>query len=70
MNCPTCKSELESVSGDYGTGVYAPDGYQEHHWQEGYYCERCNYVFDVDDIEQERMDEQVCDEIDAVLAER
>ncbi len=50
MNCPECNTGLEFISGQYNTGVVAPDGYRESIWQEGYYCSRCNYIFDLDDL--------------------
>ena len=51
MNCPKCNGELESVSGDFNTGVVAPDGYRKSRYEEGFYCPRCRQYFDADDIE-------------------
>lgn len=50
--CPKCKSELEFVSGDFPTGVRAPDGYRERHYEEGYYCGKCRQTFDPEDVEE------------------
>ena len=47
--CPRCKgSELEFVSGDYDTGVVAPDGYCERVWQESFHCLNCDLYFQTD----------------------
>lgn len=51
MACPICKGEVEYISGDYGTGVFAPDGSEEVRWEEGYYCPRCGRAFSVEDCE-------------------
>lgn len=51
MNCPKCRSKLEFISGQYDTGVVAPDGYRESAWQEGYYCKRCDQIYELSDIE-------------------
>ncbi len=51
--CPRDGHTLEFVSGTYGTGVYAPDGYQESQYQEGLYCPKCETVFEDGDIEPE-----------------
>ena len=60
MNCPECKTELDFISGDFGTGVFAPDGVEEVRYEEGYYCARCGRTFDADELDddedpQERM---------------
>lgn len=50
--CPNCGSkDLEFISGDYGTGVFAPDGAEEKQYQEGYYCPRCGGSFEKGDLE-------------------
>lgn len=51
MACPECDSEVEYVSGDFDTGVVAPDGYREKQWEEGFYCPRCKRVYDITDME-------------------
>lgn len=43
--------ELEYVSGDYYTGVVAPDGYRESLYGEGFYCRKCNYVYEADELD-------------------
>lgn len=49
MNCPRDGHALESVSGDYPTGV-SSNGYHESRYEEGWYCERCRTVFDDSDV--------------------
>lgn len=45
MSCPICLStDLEFLSGDYHTGVVAPDGYRETRYEEGYQCRKCGAV--------------------------
>ena len=53
MTCPEGHDTLESISGDYPTGVVAPDGGREYRYEEGYYCEKCRRVYDVEDCESE-----------------
>lgn len=50
--CPECNSELEVFAGRYGTGVFAPDGYEESVWEEGFYCPRCVRVIGNDEFRQ------------------
>lgn len=52
--CPKCDRSLEQVAGDYPTGVVAPDGGRESHWQEGWHCERCDLYFDFDEVDAPR----------------
>jgi len=52
MNCPRDGYALEFVSGDYPTGVTAPDGYQESRYEEGFYCAHCGRVFDESDVSE------------------
>lgn len=52
MNCPNDGSPLEFISGDYGTGVYAPDGVQERRYQEGWSCWLCGRVFEEDEMDE------------------
>lgn len=42
--------ELEFVSGDYSTGVVAPDGARETRFQQGLYCFKCDAVYDESDV--------------------
>ena len=52
--CPECNGdELEFISGDFGTGVFAPDGYEERLHEEGYRCVTCDRIFDLSDLEDE-----------------
>jgi len=51
--CPKGHADLEPVSGQYDTGVVAPDGGRESYWESGYYCELCNRVYGADDLEDE-----------------
>jgi len=51
MNCPECNTKLEPVSGQFDTGVVAPDGYRESCWQEGFYCRKCDYTFEESDLD-------------------
>ena len=53
MKCPKCDSDLEFVSGDYPTGVVAPDGGREMVYQEGFQCWHCGLIVDADDLESE-----------------
>lgn len=53
MNCPKCGSELEFISGDFGTGVFTPDGVEEIRYEEGFSCPRCHMILDADDLEDE-----------------
>lgn len=48
--CPKCEEPLTFVSGDFPTGVSSL-GYHEMSYEEGYYCERDNEVFSVEDVE-------------------
>ena len=48
--CPVCAGPLESVAGDYRTGV-SMNGYHETVYDEGYWCERCKRVFATEDVE-------------------
>jgi uncharacterized protein with PIN domain len=51
MKCPQCNNtDLEFVSGQFDTGVVAPDGYRESFYEEGFYCPKCNYIYDERDV--------------------
>lgn len=54
MRCPECDAELQPFAGSCGTGVFAPDGYEEQAWEEVMYCPRCRSVFT---DEQEAMED-------------
>lgn len=44
-HCPNCNNGLmKFISGDFPTGVVAPDGAQETLYEEGYQCDRCGHV--------------------------
>ena len=45
-------TELEQFAGRFGTGVFAPDGYEESVWEEGFYCPRCVRVIGNDEFRQ------------------
>lgn len=49
MNCPECNTTLESFAASCGTGVFAPDGYEEQVWEEGMFCPRCRSIFTSDE---------------------
>jgi hypothetical protein len=54
-HCPKCHSaDLISISGNFPTGVVAPDGYQETWWQEGWECNKCGLKFDKE-VDDERL---------------
>ena len=46
--CRECGStRVEYLQGYFGTGVRAPDGREEIHWQEGIRCLECGHVEEV-----------------------
>ena len=53
LRCPECNTELEHVAGQFDTGVVAPDGYRESYWQKGFYCRKCDYTFEADELPDE-----------------
>lgn len=52
MNCPEDGFPLEFISGNYRTGVVAPDGVQEMLYGEGWQCPRCHTVYDESELEE------------------
>lgn len=50
--CPKDGMELESLSGDFVTGVQAPDGCEEFSYVEGLVCPLCETVYKVEDLEE------------------
>ena len=52
MNCPRDGHALEFISGDFGTGVFAPDGGQEIVYGEGWQCPKCGTVYDESDVSE------------------
>jgi hypothetical protein len=49
-HCPKCNDGLvRFVSGDFETGVIAPDGGRERRYEEGYQWDKCGFVEDEDD---------------------
>ena len=52
MNCPKDGFTLEFISGDYGTGVVAPDGIEEVRYEEGWYCAKCGTAYDESDVSE------------------
>jgi hypothetical protein len=52
MNCPKDGFTLEFISGDYGTGVFHPDGTQETRYDEGWICPKCDTVYDESDVSE------------------
>jgi hypothetical protein len=52
MNCPQDGCELEFISGQFDTGVVAPDGYRESIWQEGFYCAKCGTTYDESELDE------------------
>lgn len=58
MTCPNCgKESLEPITGQYETGVVAPDGYRETVWEEGYQCSKCGAF--TDDAELGRIEREI-----------
>lgn len=52
-HCPYCPNGLlEFISGEFGSGVFAPDGAQEMLHEEFYECDRCGRKFDPDEIDE------------------
>lgn len=40
--CAHCgSSDIEDISGEYETGVIAPDGYRERRYENAFHCTRC-----------------------------
>ena len=53
VHCPVCRDGLlEPFSGDYGTGVFHPDGTQEKVYEEGWSCDRCGKRFSDEDLDE------------------
>jgi hypothetical protein len=52
MNCPRDGHTLEFISGTFGTGVFAPDGGQEMVYQEGFWCPKCEKIYDESDVSE------------------
>ena len=48
--CPDCQSDLEFVDGDFGTGVFAPDGTEQMAHEQGYLCPTCRHVWSIKDL--------------------
>lgn len=55
MNCPTHNTELEFMSGTYGTGVRAPDGTEETVYDEWYYCSQGRHGFSPEDLDDDEV---------------
>ena len=56
QGCPSCGASpenLEDISGDYSTGVVAPDGGREVRHEQGYWCQKCGAT--TDDAELNRL---------------
>ena len=54
MICPNCHSRnFEDISGQYETGVVAPDGYRESIYERGFQCQQCGTVFDETEADNE-----------------
>lgn len=42
IRCAHCgSSDIHDISGEYETGVVAPDGYRERRYEEGFHCNSC-----------------------------
>jgi hypothetical protein len=51
--CPSCEShDLIDISGDYPTGVFAPDGGQESRYEQGYRCNQCGAITDQAELDR------------------
>jgi hypothetical protein len=50
LRCPLGHRGLEFISEDFPTGV-EQDGYREYQHEEGYHCESCGHVYDVEDVD-------------------
>jgi hypothetical protein len=54
MRCPVHNdTELEFRSGDFPTGIRAPDGYQEMAYDEWYWCYKGTHRFSPEDLEDD-----------------
>jgi hypothetical protein len=40
---------MRFISGDFLTGVVAPDGTQETLYEEGYQCDRCGHIEEIEE---------------------
>lgn len=56
MNCPKDGYELEFTSGNFWSGVSAPDGTKEMLYEEGFQCPRCGTIWDESDLSKEDED--------------
>lgn len=57
--CPDCRNdELELIDGDFGTGVFAPDGTEQVGHETGYLCQVCQYIWSLEDLEVWRLIEK------------
>lgn len=60
--CPNCGArKLFFFSGDYPTGVVAPDGVREMRYEEGYKCYGCQGHFELSDLEEAEDDESTAE---------
>jgi DNA-directed RNA polymerase subunit RPC12/RpoP len=42
IRCAHCgSSDIYDISGEYETGVVAPDGYRERQYENGFHCKKC-----------------------------
>ena len=46
---------MEFVSGDYTTGVVAPDGTRETCFEQGWICPKCETVYDESDVSESEL---------------
>lgn len=52
MNCPQDGTTLEFIFGDFGTGVFHPDGTQKTDYDEGFQCPQCRTVYDESELNE------------------
>lgn len=54
MNCPNCRTGiLEFVSGEFGSGVFHPDGAEERLYEEFFECDQCGHKTDAEEINEQ-----------------
>lgn len=63
IKCLACPAGLlEPFSGDYGSGVYHPDGTEERLFEEGWACDRCGRKFTDDELDEKYSPQELSDE--------
>lgn len=65
--CPDCKTQLDFMSGEYPSGVVAPDGTELMFHEEGFFCSRCVHVWTAKELEDIEAIFRDVEEINATL---